>query len=306
MHDYSVIIPVFRGEKTLGRLFRLCKTVFESLDSTFEIVFVLDNKNDEAWDVIKTLKEENPGIVKGIALSRNFGQHNAIICGIKYAEGNFLITMDEDLQQSPGDIPLLIAKQKEGNFDVVYGDFQTQENKFYRNITSKFMKNLLRFGIPGLNYHYSTFRLIKGSIAKSLLTMNNSYTFLDGFLSWVTKDTAYVIVKNHKSEAGGSSYSLKKLIDHSLNIFFTFSKLPIRLISITSFILFIVSISYSLFILLRKLIYNDLITGFASLTVIIGFGFGFTMLGISLLGEYLYRINLKTTNRPNYFEREII
>lgn len=306
MHDYTVIIPVFRGEKTLVKLYRLCKTTFENLSSTFEIIYVLDNKNDEAWSVIKTLSAENPGAVRGIALSRNFGQHNAIICGIKYADGKFIITMDEDLQQSPEDIPLLTEKQKEGNFDVVYGDFHTQENKFYRNITSKFMKNLLRFGIPGLNHHYSTFRLIKQSIAKSLLSMNNSYTFLDGFLSWVTKDTSYVIVKNHKSEAGGSSYSLKKLVDHSLNIFFTFSKLPIRLISITSFILFIVSISYSLFILLRKLIYNDLITGFASLALIIGFGFGFTMLGISLLGEYLYRINLKTTNRPNYFEREIV
>jgi len=306
MIDYSVIIPVFRADKTLLKLFNQCKDVFKGLNKTFEVVFVLDNNNAEAWSTIKLLKNQNGKDVRGIALARNFGQHNAIICGIKHAEGSFVITMDEDLQQTPSDIPLLIEKQKEKDYDVVYGDFTHQKNKFYRNLTSAILKRILRIGIPDLNRHYSTFRLIKSNIAKSLLGMNNSYTFLDGFLSWITVNTAYVIVRNNESEAGKSSYSLLKLVEHSLNIFITFSKLPIRLISISSFLLFFVSLGYSANILLRKIIYNDLITGFASLAVILGFGFGFTLLGISVLGEYLYRINAKATNRPNFFEKEIL
>jgi len=306
MTDYSIIIPVFRAEKTLVKLFNQCKEVFEKHDKTFELIFVLDNNNENAWLTIKNLKNENPGLVKGIFLSRNFGQHNAIICGIKYSSSSFIITMDEDLQQSPYDISLLINKQKEKNSDVVYGDFIAQKNKFYRSLTSRLLKKLLKIGIPDLNNHYSTFRLLKSDIAKSLLNMNNSYTFLDGFLSWVTDNISFVIVGNNKSEAGKSSYSLVKLVEHSINIFITFSKLPIRLISISSFFLFVVSLLYSVFILLRKIIYNDLITGFASLAVILGFGFGFTLLGISVLGEYLYRINSKTTNRPNFYEKEIL
>jgi len=306
MTDYSIIIPVFRAEKALIKLFSQCKEVFTKLEKTFEIIFVLDSSNQNAWNTIKYLKDENPELVKGISLSRNFGQHNAIICGIKYSSGRFIVTMDEDLQQSPFDIPLLISKQKEKNSDVVYGDFIVQKNKFYRSFTSRLLKKLLKIGIPDLNSHYSTFRLLKSNVAKSLLNMNNSYTFLDGFLSWVTDNISYVIVENKESEAGKSSYSLIKLIEHSINIFITFSKLPIRLISISSFFLFIISLLYSVFILLRKIIYNDLITGFASLAVILGFGFGFTLLGISVLGEYLYRINSKTTNRPNYYEKEIL
>jgi polyisoprenyl-phosphate glycosyltransferase len=306
MNDYSVIIPVFRAGNTLVKLFEQCKEVFNKLNVKYELIFVLDSNNDESWNVIKNLKNEYKDNIKGIALSRNFGQHNAVICGIKYSSGVFILTMDEDLQQSPNDIPYLIEKQKEKDYDVVYGEFRYQKNKFYRNITSRSLKLLLRVGIPDLNYHYSTYRLIKSNIAKNLLSMNNSYTFLDGFLSWITTNTAYVYVENHKSEAGKSSYSLKKLIDHSINIFFTFSRFPIRLISISSFLLFIISISYSLYIFFRKIFYNDLITGFASVIVILGFGFGFTLLGISVLGEYLFRINTKTTNKPNFLEKEVI
>lgn len=306
MEKYSIIIPVYRGEKTITTLFEQIKEEFDAINLEFEVIFIFDCGSDNSWNVIKNLKKRFPQFVKGIQLSRNFGQHNAIICGFKYAIGECVITMDEDLQHSPKDIIKLIEKQRDGDFDVVYGVYSERNHPFFRNATSWLLKKLLEKGIPELNKDYTAFRLIKSRVAKKTIDMNNSYTFLDGYLSWITNNVSSVKVSHSNSQAGKSSYTLRKLIEHSINVFVTFSNFPIRLLTIMSISIFTISTGYAVYILLRKLLYNDLITGFAAIAVILGFGIGFILLGLGIIGEYLYRVNLKTTKRPNFIEKKII
>jgi undecaprenyl-phosphate 4-deoxy-4-formamido-L-arabinose transferase len=298
--DYSIVVPVYRGENCVEPLLERIKNFFATVDYTYEVVFVYDCGPDNSWPVLLKLKEENKEFVKLIKLSRNFGQHNALVCGFQYAQGDFIVTLDEDLQQDPFDLPKLIAKQKEGDYDLVYGKFEELHHSFFRRFTSNLFKKIISKGIPSLNTDYTAYRLIKSKIAKSVIEMRNSYTFIDGYFSWITTNVGSCEVSHHDRYAGVSSYTFSKLIEHSINIFVTFSNYPIRLLTKFSIVLFILNIFYGIYLVVRKLVWNDLAMGYPSLLLIITFGISLIMLAIGIVGEYIYRINMKTTKRPNY------
>ncbi|MCT4664139.1 MAG: glycosyltransferase family 2 protein [Flavobacteriales bacterium] len=301
---YSIIIPVYHGEKTIKSLTERILNDFQK--DSLEIIFVYDCGPDQSWETIVEIQKQHPDIVKGIHLSKNFGQHNAIICGIEQSKGDYIITMDEDLQHQPKDIRNLIAHQKEGNYDVVYGVYHQLKHSGFRNLTSNIMAKLLEVSIPGLDKNYTAFRLIKSSIAKQLTTMQNSYTFLDGYISWITTNTSSTKVEHQERMGGTSSYTVKKLIEHSINIFVTFSIIPIRMLSYLSIFTLISTICYSIYIIVRKFLLDDLLSGFPSLMIVIGFGVSFILLGLGIVGEYIHRINLKTTKKPNYSIKESV
>lgn len=305
MIQYSVIIPVYNGEITVKPLFARINSFFETHSYKYEVLFVYDCGNDNSWEVLKQLKQEYSETIILIKLSRNFGQHNALICGFEYANGNFIITMDEDLQHAPEDILNLINKQQENDADVVYGKYVERKHTFFRNIGSSFLKKIIEIGIPDIHPDYTAFRIIKSSVAKSTIEMKNSYTFLDGYLSWITSDIDSCMVSHYERQGGESAYTFNKLVNHSINIFVTFSNLPVRFLSKFSIWLLIAVFIYAIYIISRKLIYNDFAIGFPSLILAIGFGVGFIMLALGIIGEYIYRINLKTTKRPNYIVKEI-
>jgi glycosyltransferase involved in cell wall biosynthesis len=304
--DYSVIIPVFNGEHTIGTLYDEVSKLFASISATYEMIFVFDCGNENAWKKILELKNEFPSFVKGIRLSRNYGQHNATICGITHARGSFIITIDEDLQHVPSEIKKLIDRQKESGACVVYGKYKELGHSSFRNVTSRLAGYLLQKSIPNLNPDFTSFRLIKRQTALEITKMNNSYTFLDGYITWITNNVVSVTVEHNNREIGKSAYNLSKLIKHTSNIFFTFSYVPIRLVSILSLLFFCFSTTYVIYILLRKLIYNDFVHGFPTVIIFSGLGISAILFGISVLGEYMYRVNQKTTQKPNFIVQDII
>jgi undecaprenyl-phosphate 4-deoxy-4-formamido-L-arabinose transferase len=298
--NYSIIVPVYNGEKTVTKLFEKLKSFFDKNNFTYEVIFVYDCGKDNSWKVLFQLKNDFPEYIKLIKLNRNFGQHNALICGFEYAQGEFFITMDEDLQHEPDDIIKLIEKQKETDCDVIYGKYEERKHSVFRNVTSTILKKLIEIGIPDIHPDYSAFRLIKKNIAKATVEMRNSYTFLDGYLSWITTNVGSCIVTHNERQGGVSAYDLKKLLNHTINIFVTFSDLPIRILRRISFIVLFLMTFYGAYIIIRKIILDDFTMGYPALILTIGFGIGLIMFGLSILGEYIYRINLKTTKRPNY------
>lgn len=302
----SFIIPVYHGEHTVKLLFDGIYKVCTEGNYKFEVILVWDCGPDNSWERILQLKHEYPEVLKAIRLSRNFGQHNAIICGFANAGGDFLITLDEDLQHNPDDIKLLLAKQKEKDYDVIYGFYPDLQHSLFRNFASKILRIILSVGIPGLHKNYSPFRLIRKEVAYDMIEMQNSYTFLDGYISWITENVESVRVTQNPRLCGKSAYTFKKLLSHSINIFVTFSNLPIRIVTYLSLLFFVLTFGYAIYILFQKLIFNNLIPGFASMAVLIGFGIGSILFGISVIGEYIHRINLKTTRRPNYRISEIL
>ncbi|MBC8755141.1 glycosyltransferase family 2 protein [Kordia sp. YSTF-M3] len=298
--DISIVVPVYNGEKTLEALHSQIVTFCEAEQLKHEIIFINDCGPDNSLTVLKKLKEAFPEHIKVIELTRNYGQHNAIIAGFTACSGEMIITMDEDLQHQPKDIKRLLSKQKEGDYDVVYGVNESLEHSRFRNITSRILKKVLSYAIENLHKEYSAFRLIKRDIALQLVGMRNSYTFLDGYLSWITNNVGSTRVEHKERFAGESSYTTKKLVEHSINILFTFSNIPIRILSYSSILIFFITLIYSVYIVVRKLIYDDLIAGFPTLIIAVGIGVSFLLLGLGIIGEYTYRINLKTTKRPNY------
>lgn len=304
MRVISIVIPVYRAVNTLPVLVEKLSLSLKS--SLKEIVFVFDCGNPQSLEKIAQLCSEYH-FVKGVELSRNYGQHNATICGIaQVSETDLIVTMDEDLQHLPEDIFVLIEKQLETDADVVYGKYINRSHSGFRNITSWIMQKLLVLGMPELHTDYTSFRLMKTSVAKKIVDMKNSYTFLDGYLSWITTNVVSVPVQHNESQSGESSYTIKKLIEHSINIFVTFSNLPIRLLTYVSIFIFFLSFSYSIYIVIAAMTIKNFQTGFPTIISFLGFGFGFILLGLGIIGEYIQRINLKTTNRPNFNIKKII
>lgn len=304
--NLSFIIPVYHGEHTIQPLFEAIKNACKEYNYQFEVVFVWDCGPDKSWEKIRELKTKFPTEIKAIRLSRNFGQHNAIICGFTHAIGDFMVTMDEDLQHDPEEVNILVEKQKENDYDVVYGNYPDRHHNGFRNLSSQMLKKLLEFGIPELHKDYSAYRIIKREVALATAEMQNSYTFLDGYLTWITTNVGSAVVSHNCRLGGESSYTLNKLIKHSINIFVTFSNLPIKFVTYLSLVFFIFTFGYAIYTLFEKLIFNNLVPGFASMIVLLGFGIGSILLGISVVGQYIHRINLKTTRRPNFRISQIL
>ena len=304
---YSIIIPVYNGELTVAALFEKIQQFFQQSNFAYEVIFVYDCGKDNSWKVLLDLKESHPEQIKLIKLSRNYGQHNALICGFEYADGDFIITMDEDLQHAPEDIQKLIDKQKEADYDVVYGKYEVRNHSRFRNFGSSVLKKIIEVGIDDIHPDYSAYRLIKAKVAKTCVNMRNSYTFLDGYISWITTHCSSVVVSHSERQGGESAYTFKKLVNHTINIFVTFSNYPIRFLSKLSIVVLMMVTFYSLYVLIRKWLFDDFAMGFPSLIILLGFGIGLIMLALGIIGEYIYRINLKTTRRPNYnVDKEII
>lgn len=300
----SVVIPAYRGEESIAELVSGIKGELGNLLS--EIVIVFDGGEPRCWESIQEVQKSNSQVI-AIKLSRNFGQHNATICGFQYCSGEVVITMDEDLQHSPKDILRMVDELRDKRLDVVYGKYMVRQHHWFRNITSFMLKKMLEVGIPDLNSDYTSFRAIRTTIAKELLKMSNSYTFLDGYISWLTTNVGSVSVQHHTEETNGSSYTFKKLVSHMLNIFFTFSPLPIRIVSFSAFFLFFITLFFTLYVLGRAIVEPDyFLIGYPSLISILGFGFSIILYGVGVLGEYLQRINTKTTKRPNYLVSEVV
>ena len=300
----SVVVPVYNGEKTVETLNEKLIGYFKKSKYEFEIVYVHDYGYDNSLEKLKTIEVLFSNNVKLIKLNRNFGQHNAIICGFNYCSGDFIVTMDEDLQHDPDDILKLIKEQKKEDYDVVYGFYNSPKHSGFRNLTSRFVKKLLSVAIPELHKDYSAYRLIRTSVAKETIKMKNSYTFLDGYLTWVTQNISSTRVSHNERLAGKSSYNFKTLFRHLSNVIFTFSKLPIALLTYGSLLMILFSLLFSAYQVANKLIFNNVIPGYASVIIFIAVGLSLTLFGLSIIGEYLFRINLKTTKRPNYIVKE--
>jgi glycosyltransferase involved in cell wall biosynthesis len=287
--DISVIVPVYNGEKTLKELYRRIRTALDG-KFIFEVLFVYDFGKDNSWMVIKELIDTDPSVVRGFYLKRNYGQHNAILFGITKAQGDFIVTLDEDLQHDPEDIKSLIYEQREGNYDVVYGRFEKLRHPGVRVRTSEMLRLMLKTFVPDLYPDYSPYRLIKKEIAWKISGLKNSYTFIDGYIGWTTNKISNVPVKHFIRSDGKSSYSYLKLLKHAIFIIIAYSKtktwvlLISLLLNLTAFILFIIN---------RK---GDFISIDKAAVILIAVGI--TLLFLSLLAEIIHRSTFSNNTMP--------
>lgn len=296
MPTLSVVVPVYRSAGVLPELHRRLTEALVQLNEDYEILLVEDCGGDNSWEVIEAIAQRDTH-VHGIKLSRNFGQHAATICGISKAQGKYIITLDDDLEHPPEAIPQLIAKAREG-YALVYGIFKSRTHSRWRNFTSGLARRAFNKAIPTLNYEYTAFRVIDSGIAKALAEFDSPFPFVDGYLSWLTNNYATVEVPHSQRAEGTSNYNFRKLFIHTINIFVTFSDLPLRMATWIGLTAFFIGMAWLAVIAGRYLIGGISVSGYASIMAgILLFG-GVQLLVLGIFGEYLGRMNFKSSKKP--------
>jgi len=302
--EYSIIVPVYNSEETLGELFRRTKDVMNGLGSSFEMIFIDDSSQDKSWEVLESLKKNNPGEITAIRLSKNFGQHNAVFCGIEHAHGSLMITIDDDLQIPPEEILKLISVYKEKDADLVYGFFGKKKHSLLRNFGSYFIKKSshILMNSPGEG---SSFRLITSDLARNILKHNQHFMYIDELLLWYTGNIAFIDVDHQKRSSHRSGYSNWKLMKLSANIVIYYTAVPLRIMTYGGFILSVLSFILGVRFIISKIV-HDVPLGYTSLIVAILFSTSIIMLCLGLIGEYLTRIYQVQNKKPPYSIRKIL
>ncbi len=294
---YSVVIPVYNSETTLEELFNRLKSVFEKIEEEFEIIFIDDGSKDKSWQKLEDL-HNNDERVKIIRLRRNFGQHNAIMCGFHFVQGENVITMDDDLQNPPEEIPKLISKINEG-YDIVYGKYISKKHNLFRNMGSSIIQIVYK-NVFNLQNNITAFRIVKKALIQSILKYEKNYVFIDGLLAWNTNNIGNIHVLHLDRGHGRSGYRFKKLLTLSLNMITNFSIIPLQIASILGLLFSFLGFIMAVYFLAKKIIFDIPVAGYTSLIIAITFFAGIQILALGLIGEYLGRIHLNINEKPQY------
>lgn len=302
--DVSVVVPVYGGHAALSELHERLSSSMLQAGHSWELILVDDRGRAESWPAIRTLAENFPEVT-GLRLSRNFGQHAATICGIEHARGEWIVTMDDDLEHPPEAIASMLEVGSEET-PLVYGVFPRRTHSGIRNLSSELMRWTLKRAFPDLNEQYSSFRVIHAPIARQLTSFRLARPYIDGMLSWMTSSAKTVEVTHGERQHGDSAYTWRKLISHAVNIFVTFSHLPLRIASYGGAALAAVSFVYMLFIVYGYFSGHISNPGYTSLMSVILFACGIQLLILGVLGEYLGRLMGATYRKPVYLvERKL-
>lgn len=278
--------------------------VFAGMDKKFEVVFIDDCSKDGSWEVLTNLKKQFPEEITAIRLSRNFGQHNAVFCGFAHSRAELIITIDDDLQIPPEEIPKLIETFTQSDADLVYGYFGKKKHSLFRNFGSYFIKKSSRVLLqsPGEG---SSFRLLTRDLAQNILKHNQEFMYIDELLLWYTGNIAFVEVDHRKRSSHRSGYSTWKLMKLSFNIVIYYTAVPLRVMTYGGFILSVLSFILAIRFIINKLI-HDVPLGYTSLIVAILFSTSIIMLCLGMIGEYLTRIYKVQNKKPPYSIKKIL
>jgi glycosyltransferase involved in cell wall biosynthesis len=296
--DISVVVPVFNSEARLKELFARTHEVISSMNLNFEFVFVDDGSIDKSWQVIGELKAHHSDNVRGFRLAKNSGQQAATICGLERARGIWVVTLDDDLQSLPEEIPALWDKANSEQIDVVYGVCPVPRHQFLHRVGSRAFRVLLRRVAPNVPAG-SSFRLIKGEILQTLPQRSGPWVFVDPALAWLTSNIATINVQDAERKDGRSGYSFFKLVHLAITVLVIYSALPLQMMIWFGLFSALVSFCLGLYYLFLKLTANVAV-GFSALIVTMTFAFGVILLSLGVLGLYISKIYFAVTGQPSF------
>lgn len=298
----SVVSPVYRAKDSLRELYERVRDATSALGN-FELVLVDDGSPDESWSVIRELARHDPR-VRGVRLSRNFGQHNAITAGLQHARGDWVVVMDCDLQDSPEEIPRLYAKALEGHPCVLARRVSRRDGPL-RRLGSRLFYRVFNW-LADVSYDPSVanFSIISRRIVNHLLAMGESGRFYGGLLSWLGYADTFVDVRHAARRTGRSSYSAVRLLRFATNVLLSHSLKPLLLVLYAGFGISTSAVLGGLFYLVLVLRRGSPVMGWASLIISIYFATGAMMLTMGVIGLYVGRIFTEVKGRPLYVVRE--
>lgn len=298
----SIVVPVYNSQDSIDELVTRLNQVLSSLDTPNEIILVNDGSRDKSWEKIKSVKELYPWVM-GINLMRNYGQHNALLCGIRAAQYSITVTMDDDLQHPPEEITNLIP-YIEQDYDVVYGTPQVQKHALWRKISSLLLRLALQ-GAMGVSNarNVSSFRAFRTSIREAFAEYHSPFVFIDVLLTWGTT-SFYSLPVNHDPRKGGkSNYNLWSLIRQAVNMTTGYTVLPLQLSSLLGFGFALFGLIILVYVVTRFIYEGGSVPGFPFLASIIAIFSGVMLFSLGIIGEYLARIHFNIMEKPSYVVR---
>jgi polyisoprenyl-phosphate glycosyltransferase len=303
--DLSVVIPVYHGAATLPDLLPQLLAVLEPLGKSFEVLLVDDGSKDGSWPVISKLQATYPHRVVAIQLMRNYGQHNALMAGFRRTRGALVVTMDEDLQHPPEEVPALLQAIESRGLDLVYGVYDVKQHTGWRNLGSSLINAFYRqvFRLP---VHPSAFRVIRRELLECIFSYSLNYTYIDGLLAWNTDRVGEVQVAHQPRGGGRSGYSVGKLVVLALNLFTNFSLLPLQFVSFCGLITSVGGIVLAFYYLFKYLFHDIAVSGYASTIIAVLVLGGVQQLALGIIGEYIGRLHLNMNRKPQYSVRQVV
>lgn len=295
----SAVVPVYNSAAALRELLARLREVLDRTSTEYEVILVNDGSRDSSWLTITELAQSRPWI-RGINLMRNYGQHNALLCGIRAARYEILVTLDDDLQHPPEEIPKLLDKLSEG-YDVVYGKPTKEEHDHWRRLASRMTKLALQSAMGAQNaLSVSAFRAFRTHVRDAFEHYRGPFVSIDVLLTWGTTSFAAVPVNHLPRPVGTSNYTVRMLIRHALNMMTGFSTLPLQFASVVGFAFTLFGLGVLAFVLIRYLLQGAVVPGFAFLASLIAIFSGAQLFALGVVGEYLARMHFRLMDRPPY------
>jgi glycosyltransferase involved in cell wall biosynthesis len=299
----SVVVPLYQSETILPELVSRLEPVLRRIASEFELILVNDCSPDRTSDVLCRLAQAHAWI-RPIDLMRNYGQHNALLCGIRAARYELIVTMDDDLQHPPEEIPRLLDYIAGTNYDVVYGTPEWPPQGFLRNLATFATKVALR-NVMGtrIAWEVCAFRIFRADLVGAFRHYEGSFVSIDVLLTWGTDKFGALRVHHQPRQHGKSGYTFRKLITHTMNMMTGFSTFPLQLASLIGFAFTLFGFAVLFYVVVRYLTYGNSVPGFAFLASIIALFSGAQLFALGIIGEYLARMYFRSMQKPPYVIR---
>lgn len=306
MQKVSFVIPCYRSAKTLtGVVAEIEDTMNKLKKYEYEIIMVNDCSPDNTFEVIRGLCTEKP-YLKGINFAKNFGQHAALMAGLRETKGDYVVCLDDDGQTPADEVGKLLAKLEEG-FDAVYASYAHKKHSLFRNLGSKVNEIMTRImlGKPK-ELFISSYFAVKRYIVDDMIRYENSYPYVIGLVLRATRNITNVEVDHREREEGKSGYTLKKLLGLWMNGFTAFSVIPLRIATSVGVLCACAGFGYGLYTIIKRLLNPAVPAGFSALMAMLVFIGGMIMVMLGLIGEYIGRIYISMNNSPQYVIKERI
>jgi dolichol-phosphate mannosyltransferase len=295
----SVVIPVFNEEGNVPELHRRLVAVLESMEKSFELIFVDDGSRDASFTRLSEIYERDKR-VRALRFSRNFGHHVAITAGLDAARGQAVVMMDADLEDQPEAIPVLFEKMEQG-YDVVYGIRKDRKHSWFKRVTSRLFVALMNSIVAeGHSINTNIFRIARRPVVDAVNECREQYRFILGLFSWAGFRQTGVEVPHGSRFSGETKYSLFKMLRLALVTITAFSRLPLRAASVLGLIVSVFAFGLGSFLVLKKFLWDTMIEGWTSAMVSSLFIGGVQLVCLGILGEYVGRIYGESQKRPLY------
>ncbi|GAB4051649.1 glycosyltransferase family 2 protein [Spirosoma litoris] len=300
--NLSVVIPVYNSERTIGPLVDRLQTCLAG--QVFEIVLVNDGSADGSEMLCQQLEARFTN-VKFVSLRRNFGEFNAVLCGLNHTHGQYVVIIDDDFQNPPEAILTLVEYAETNGHDVVYSRYAQKQHHWFRNLGSWLVNTLTTYSIgKPRNLYLSSFKLIRREVVAEIVRYRGPYPYIDGLIFRVTRNVGSVEVPHNARVEGRSSYTFRKLVGLTLNVFIGYSLWPIRVFTVVGLVLFGLGLLVGLALLIGWLVSAFVIPGWSIVLWAIVTGLGLQLLFLGVLGEYLGKLFMAYSGLPPYVEKK--